>query len=71
MLYCRKFPWIGLETRATTNPSMALQAKSFSSIITTEPQLSRCGLTEEGSEADEKRRGEARRGRGGKEKKER
>lgn len=49
---------------------MALQAKSFSSIITTEPQLSHCGLTAEGKERDEKRRGEARRERGGKKKKE-
>lgn len=61
MLHSRKFPKIGLKTRATTNPSMALQAKPFSSIITTEPQPVRCGLTEEGKERD-MRRGEVKRG---------
>lgn len=47
-VYSGKFPQIGQKTRVATNPSMALQAKSFSSVITTEPQPVHCGLTEEG-----------------------
>lgn len=65
MLYSRKFPQIGQKTRAATNPSMALQAKSFSSVITTEPQPVRCGLAEEGER--ERIRGEVKGGeKGGK-----
>lgn len=37
---------------------MALQAKSFSSVITTEPQPVHCGLTEEkGSRGEERNEG--------------
>lgn len=60
VLYSRKFPQIGHKTSAATNPSMALQAKSFSSVITTEPQPVHCGPTEEGKERDDKRRSEGR-----------
>jgi len=50
MLHSRKFLLIGQKTSVATNPSMALQAKSFSSVITTEPQPVHCGPTEEGRE---------------------
>lgn len=38
---------IGQKTGVARKPSMALQAKSFSSVITTEPQPVHCGLVEE------------------------